>query len=187
MAPSSGSALALAATLRALDDDALERLIRERQIRRQGIRDYFDLAEALLDRTSIQSALSRLDRPTLALLAAAGELAGSTGAPTLEQLRAVLDTPAPETEQRVARAFAAGLLGRESGRVVPWDAVVEQLRAWPSFGLPSGTELRSAPAPAALEPVSDADARFIDRGAAERAYGTVGIIFELPFSFLRFV
>ncbi len=179
MAPSSGSALALAATLRALDDDALERLIRERQIGRQGIRDYFDLAEALLDRTSIQSALSRLDRPTLALLAAAGELAGSTGAPTLEQLRLTLDTPAPETEQRVARAFAAGLLGRESGRVVPWDAVVEQLRAWPSFGLPSGTELRSAPAPAALEPVSDADARFIDRGAAERAYGTVGIIFEL--------
>ena len=46
MAPSSGSALALAATLRALDDDALERLIRERQIRRQGIRDYFDNAVA---------------------------------------------------------------------------------------------------------------------------------------------
>ncbi|WP_294180012.1 helicase-associated domain-containing protein [uncultured Schumannella sp.] len=179
MAPSSGSALALAATLRALDDDALERLIRERQVKRQGIRDYFDLAEALLDRTSIQSALSRLDRPTLALLALAGELAGDTGAPTLDRLSSTLGSNAADTEERVERAFAAGLLGRESGRIVPWDAVVEQLRSWPSFGLPSGAELRRIPAPAALEPVSDADARFVDRGAAERAFSTVSTVFEI--------
>ena len=60
MPASSGSALALAARLRALDDDALARLVTERRVRQKGIRDFFDLAEALLDRASVQSALQRL-------------------------------------------------------------------------------------------------------------------------------
>ncbi|MDP9027763.1 MAG: hypothetical protein M3N46_09445, partial [Actinomycetota bacterium] len=75
MPASSGSALALAARLRALDDHALSQLVTDRGIRQQGIRDFFDLAEALLDRGNVQAALQRLDRPTLALLAVAGDLA----------------------------------------------------------------------------------------------------------------
>ena len=47
--PSSGSVLALAARLRSLDDEALARLVSARGIREHGIRDFFDLAEALLD------------------------------------------------------------------------------------------------------------------------------------------
>ncbi|MGN6326274.1 hypothetical protein [Pseudolysinimonas sp.] len=41
----SGSALGLAARLRALDDDALARLIAARGVRANGIDDFFDLAE----------------------------------------------------------------------------------------------------------------------------------------------
>jgi len=179
MAAASGSALALAARLRALDDDALERLVRERELRRPGIRDYFDLAEALLDGASIQAALGRLDRPTLALLVVAGELAATSGAPTEEQLAATLGVDADELSRRARHALELGLMGSESGRLLPWDAVVEQLRAWPSFGLPGARELVTAPPPPALEPVSEADARFVDRGAAERAFASVTAVAEL--------
>ncbi|MEO5535691.1 MAG: helicase-associated domain-containing protein [Pseudolysinimonas sp.] len=174
----SGSALALAARLRALDDGALARLVTQRLVRESGIRDFFDLAEALLDRSSIQAALERLDRGTLALLAVAGELAESAGAPTAEQLSARLDLPVADVRERIATALDAGLLGTESGRYAPWDAVVEQLRAWPAFGLPAGRDLVDGSPPAVLEPVSEADVRFIDRGAGDRAFGTLGAVTE---------
>lgn len=174
----SGSALALAARLRALDDDALARLVTQRQVRDAGIRDFFDLAEALLDRTSVQGALERLDRGILALLAVAGELAETSGAPTAEHLSARLDVPIADVRERLAIALDAGLLGAESGRYAPWDAVVEQLRAWPAFGLPASRDLETSSPPTLLEPVSDADVRFIDRGAGDRAFGTLGAVTE---------
>jgi len=179
MPASTGSALALAGRLRALDDDALARLVTERGVRQQGIRDFFDLAEALLDRTSVQAALQRLDRPTLALIAVAGELAATAGAPTAAQLAAALDATPAEVEERTSVALAAGLLGEESGHFAPWDAVVDQLSAWPAFGLPSRAELVSGTPPAALEPVSESDARFVDRGAGDRAFGTLTAVTEL--------
>jgi hypothetical protein len=147
-------------------------------VREGGIRDFFDLAEALLDRTSVQSALERLDRGTLALLAVAGELAESSGAPTAEQLGARLELPIADVRERIGIALDAGLLGTESGRYAPWDAVVEQLRAWPAFGLPAGRDLESSSPPAVLELVSEADVRFIDRGAGDRAFGTLGAVTE---------
>ena len=179
MPASSGSALALAARLRALDDHALSRLVTDRGVRQQGIRDFFDLAEALLDRGSVQAALQKLDRPTLAMLAVAGELASTGGAPTTAQLASALTATSEEIAARTRIAVNAGLLGEESGHFAPWDAVVEQLAAWPAFGLPSRAELVSAAPPAALEPVSDADARFVDRGAGDRAFGTLTAVTEL--------
>ena len=118
-----------------------------RGVRQQGIRDFFDLAEALLDRASVQAALQRLDRPTLAMIAVAGELASTTGAPTSTQLATALDATHDEIGERVAVALAVGLLGEESGHLAPWDAVVEQLASWPAFGLPSRAELVSGQAP----------------------------------------
>lgn len=175
----SGSALALAARLRSLDDDALARLLTRRAVRDAGIRDFFDLAEALLDRGSVQAALEQLERGTLAVLAVAGELAEQTGAPTAEQLAARLGLGVADVRERIAVAVDAGLLGAESGRYAPWDAVVEQLRAWPAFGLPTGRELVDTSPPPVLEPVSEADVRFIDRGAGDRAFGTLGAVTEI--------
>ncbi|CAN5376215.1 hypothetical protein BH11ACT3_BH11ACT3_23000 [soil metagenome] len=184
MAATSGSALALAARLRALDDAALARLVTAREVRDSRIRDFFDLAEALLDRGSVQAALQRLDRGTLALLAVSGQLSGTTGAPTAAQLADALSTgamtvDAAEVTRRAAAAAEAGLLAEESGRFAPWDAVVEQLQAWPAFGLPSADSLVSDPPPPVLEPVSETDARFVDRGAGDRAFGTLTSISEL--------
>ncbi|MFW8745786.1 hypothetical protein, partial [Mesorhizobium japonicum] len=105
MPASSGSALGLAARLRALDDAALAALVAARGVRAHGIDDFFDLAEALLDRGSVQAALQRLDRPVLALLATAGELAASEGAPTASRLAQELGATPEEVE---ARAQVAG-------------------------------------------------------------------------------
>lgn len=174
----SGSALALAARLRALDDAALARLVTQRSVRDSGIRDFFDLAEALLDRSSVQAALERLDRGTLALLAVAGELAEQSGAPTAEQLAGRLEVPIGDVRERIGIALDAGLLGAESGRYAPWDAVVEQLRAWPAFGLPASRDLESGGPPAVLQPVAETEMRFIDRGAGDRAFGTLGAVTE---------
>jgi Helicase conserved C-terminal domain len=182
MGATSGSVLALAARLRGSDDEALARLVAARGIREHGIRDFFDLAEALLDRTSVQSALERLDRGTLALLATAGELSASSGAPTAGDLAARLDVDATEVARRASIAQEAGLLAEESGRYAPWDAVTEQLNAWPSFGLPTAPDLVGARAPAALEAVSESDARFVDRGAGDRAFATLSAVTELLYS-----
>jgi len=182
MAATSGSVLALAARLRSLDDDALTRLVASRGIREHGIRDFFDLAEALLDRTSVQSALERLDRGALALLATAGELASTSGAPTAAELAARLGVDAAEIARRASGALAAGLLAEESGRFAPWDAVTEQLQAWPSFGLPTAPDLVGALPPAALEAVSESDARFVDRGAGDRAFATLSAVTELLYA-----
>lgn len=173
MAATSGSVLALAARLRGLDDDALTRLITARGVREHGIRDFFDLAEALLDRVSVQAALERLDRGTLALLA------NSTDAPTIAELSTRLGVDAAEVGRRAETALEAGLLAEESGRLAPWDAVTEQLAAWPAFGLPTAPDLVDAPPPAALEAVSEADARFVDRGAGDRAFATLAAVTEL--------
>lgn len=176
---SNGSVLALAARLRGLDDDALARLVTARGVREHGIRDFFDLAEALLDRVSVQAALERLDRGTLALLATAGRLAGTASAPTAADLAAELGVDAAEVARRSSIAIEAGLLAEESGRYAPWDAVVEQLEAWPAFGLPAAPDLVGAPPPAALEPVTASDARFVDRGASDRAFATLSAVTEL--------
>lgn len=175
----SSSTLALAAALRGRTDDELEEMLRVRAIRTVGIADWFDLAEALLDRASIQRALERLDRPTLALLAAAGELAGASATATAAELaRLTGSDDVDEVRERADRGVALGLLGSESGRYAPWDAVVEQLRSWPSFGLPDADELIWTPPPAALVPVGDANRTAVDRAAGERAFATTGRVTE---------
>ncbi len=173
MPSSSTSALSLAARLRATDDTELERLLDARRIRDKRIEDFFDLADALLDRASVQHALSRLDRHTLAVLAAAPRPS------TVQEIlrRAVLVSDASEPP-RVARSLALLDLDDE-GVVSVYDAVTEQLDAWPSLALPSPAELLEEPPPPALEAVADADARFLDRAASERAFATTTAVGEL--------
>ncbi|GAB3410210.1 hypothetical protein GCM10027515_30270 [Schumannella luteola] len=179
MPAASSSALALAARLRALDDDALLRLLREREVRSAGLRDWFDLAEALLDRPSVQRALEGLDRHALAVLAGAAELSAAGRAPTVEQLAERIGSASTEVRRRAAVLAELGLAAVESDRVAPWDGVAEQLAAWPSFDLPSADELIWTPAPGALVPVSDADRDAVDRLAGERAFAATGRVTEL--------
>ncbi|TFC14259.1 hypothetical protein E3O19_11415 [Cryobacterium algoritolerans] len=183
--------LMLASRLRALDDAALRRTLEIRAVSATGIRDFFDLAETLLEPDAVQRALVQLDRATVAVLAVAGQLSIVTDPdsappePTLaelaERLSELAGSPVPETDVSSRAAVLDSLmLGRLfDTRFRPYDAVAAQLLVWPSLGLPTATELAAAPAPSALASVSATDTRFTDRLAAERAFAAVSSIAEL--------
>ncbi|MFM9918858.1 helicase-associated domain-containing protein [Lacisediminihabitans sp. H27-G8] len=177
--------LSLATRLRAMDDTALAATLRAREISPSGIKDFFDLAEAFLDRASVQQILMRLDRETLAVLAAIGQLTEETGPPTATDIAARLsalsgrEVSAESISDRVSGATALLLVEAESHRFAAYGSVRDQLRSWPAFGLPSLADLASTNAPAALEPVPDVDRRFIDRLGAERAFAAITAITEL--------
>jgi hypothetical protein len=177
--------LSLATRLRAMSDAELTAAMRAREVGVGGIKDFFDLAEAFLDRASIQQMLTRLDRETLAVLAAIGQLTEETGPPTaadvahrLAALSGGARSPASIAE-RAATATGLLLLEAESHRFAAYESVRDQLRSWPAFGLPSLGDLTVVTAPAALEPVPDVDHRFIDRLGAERAFAAITAITEL--------
>ena len=177
----SSSPLALAASLRALDDDALTALVRARPVREAGIRDVFDLAEALLDPASIQAALAHLDRTSLGVLAAA-TLASAPA--ELEAVAARMRRPAAELRPVVGSLVALALLV-DDGRITVPDAVAEVLRGWPAEGLPSPAELIDEAPPAALEALDRDDRAAADRLAGERAFATVVAVGELVSSLER--
>ncbi|MCI4656674.1 helicase-associated domain-containing protein [Cryobacterium zhongshanensis] len=192
--------LTLASRLRALDDAALRRTIEIRAISAHGIRDFFDLAEALLNPTAVQAALSRLDRSTLAVLAITATEApaeptdsATSSTPTsttggslgLDALATRLTELGGVTVTRADVAARAAVLDElmlahlsDDGLRV-YAAVAEHLATWPDLGLPSALELASIPAPSALATVIATDSRFTDRLAAERAFSAVSSIAEL--------
>jgi hypothetical protein len=183
--------LKLATRLRAMDDAALRHAIERRNVPTAGIRDFFDLAENLLDPESIQGALSHLDRSTIAVLAISGELAaaqteraGGEGctfaaiSARLSQLTGEQVSPQYVAE-RATILDSLLLIAVDNERLHCYEAVTDHLRRWPEQGLPSATDLATASAPAPLAPVSDTDSRFTDRLAAERAFGAVSSVAEL--------
>lgn len=177
--------LSLATRLRAMTDAELARSIRAREISAHGIKDFFDLAEAFLDRASIQQALTRLDRQGLAVLAAIAQLADEGRMPTAADVAGRLEAVAGESPavaviaERAAAAMELLLLDPASGHYAAYENVRDQLRSWPAFGLPGLTELARAAPPAALEPVPDTEQRFVDRLAADRAFAATTAVTEL--------
>ena len=181
MTASSDTALAFAGHLRSLSDPELVALLGARELRESGIKDFFDLADALLDPASIQQALSRLDRPTLAVIATVGELGSTTStdaAAHLKQAGADASAIAALPDHLTAAVHLALAIEVAGTFTIP-AAVVEQLREWPDLDLPSRQELIADPPPTPLAPVSQVDARFTDTVAAERAFGTTTAIVEL--------
>lgn len=178
----SSSALALAASLRALPDDALTALLHARPVAGTGIRDVFDLAEALLEPASIQAALAHLDRTHLALLAAA---VLAPAAPDAAAVAARMARPESELAPVVERLVGLALLRSDDGRLVVPDTVEEVLRGWPARSLPSPEQLLDETPPMTLVPVGGADRASADRAASERAFATVTAVGELVESLER--
>ena len=148
----------LAARLRAMPDDALERLVLARRLPTAvfgetgplRISDFFDLAEALRTDDAVDAAIEHLPRATL--------LALRDGTGDVEAL---------------APAVTLGLAD-DDGRVD--DAVRARLAAHPDLvGLPGGA---AHPRPAAPDPqaVDDATARTV---GAEHAFATMTVLAEL--------
>lgn len=115
MPPTKRTALALAAQLRGMGDEPLIALLRTREIRDSGIKDFFDLADRLLDGANIQLALSKLDRHALLSLTS-----GHADAAILAELALAVD----------GRAY---------------DAVAEHLATWPPALLEAAEPAALAP------------------------------------------
>jgi hypothetical protein len=168
-----------------MDDTCLAVTVRARDIHPAGIKDFFDLAEAFLDRASVQQILTRLDRETLAVLSVIAQLTAETGAPTAAEVAARLsvlsarEVSMASISDRISAAAALTLLEVESNRFTAYGSVHDQLNSWPVFGLPSLAELTEASAPAAVGTLPDVDQRFIDRVGAERAFAAITAITQL--------
>ena len=178
MPAANDAALLLSEQLRSLPDGELADVLNAREIRAAGIRDFFDLAEALLDPDSIQHALGRLDRPTLATLAAISDLGSASEADAAAHL-AALGAPASALSVHLADAVHLGLATVVRATYVVPPSVSAALEAWPNDGLPGLEQLTSTPAPAALAPVSTAHAISTDQVAAEHAFTTTTSVAEL--------
>src|SRR5690554_6585597 len=171
--------LSLATRLRLMDDGPLITALRARSFATSGISDFFDLAEVLLESTSVQQALSRLDRHTLAALATAGELGSADAAAPVAEIASALNTPAPDLSRRLARADTLLLAELTDDTALVYDVVTEQLRSWPVFGLPSREELTGDSDGHPPAPVADSERHAIDRLATERAFSAITVITAL--------
>lgn len=175
--------LALAARLRTMPDDELIAALHARPVRRAGVSDYFDLAEALLDPDSVQRALAPLDRTGLAVLTVLGRAGEARAAEWIaEQLRGHPATSGVDAARVSTAVRALGdllLVHPADGAAAPYDAVTARLDAWPQNGLPRADALLGSapPTPPAATP-GDA-AVSIDRLASERAFEAVAAVSEL--------
>jgi hypothetical protein len=171
--------LSLATRLRSLDDHELVDALRTRTFATAGVKDFFDLSEALLETTSVQQALSRLDRHTLAAVATAGEQATADAAAQVTAIASALGIPAAHVARRLSRASDLLLAELTDDHVQVYDIVVEQLHSWPVFGLPSRAELVGDTDGHPPAPVADTERHAIDRLAAERAFSAITVVTAL--------
>jgi hypothetical protein len=174
---SSTSTLSLAGRLRDLGDDDLIALLTLREVRDVRVRDFFDLADALLESTSIQRALAGLDRMTLAALASVSA-DGATTDEVAAKVAPLVSTPAA-VEARLETAHSLALLDRDDARWLSYSPVLDQFAIWKAIGLPDAATLVSGPAPATLTPVNSADARFVDHAAGEHAFNATNAVAAL--------
>ena len=173
------AALALAAQLRELTDAELGALLGAREIRGSSVKDFFDLADALLDPESIQHALGRLDRSTLITLGALSAADGALWAEDAAAAVAELGADPAAVVAHLADGVRLAIVARADERYAVPSSVSQQLRMWPTLGLPSLLELASTPAPAALVPVSQTEVAFTDAVCAEHAFATSTAIAEM--------
>ncbi|MDM4763733.1 helicase-associated domain-containing protein [Galbitalea sp. SE-J8] len=185
--PSGGSALALASSLRALDDERLATLIRTREVREHGVGDWFDLAERLLERSSVQHAVARLDRRALLALVGLCTLVTPGTALPLAEVERYVDERTAETddgfpltvEARVDRLVGLGFAARtDAGDVLTFDAVCEVVTDPKGLGLRDADTL-GAPPPPQLDAGGRPSQQRVDAAAAEQAFAIATTVVEL--------
>lgn len=166
----------LAAVLRDTSDDDLVQGLELRNIAGSGIRDFFDLAAALLAEESLHRCLTRLDRRSLAALAHLSE----TPVPA-EQLLSAHDLE-PGELRRLHDLF---LVHPAPDGVEAWSDVGRHLASWPALGLPDPRGETAAAAAPDPEPTGAADPHAVDSLAAERAFTAAVTVSELLYDLER--
>ncbi|HEY9477230.1 MAG TPA: helicase-associated domain-containing protein [Microbacteriaceae bacterium] len=167
----------------------LHRAMVGRGIPASGIGDFFDLAEAFLETSSVQQALTRLDRASLAVIAAVGRItdpeSGNRTRVTVAEVTEHLSTypnsgwDAKLLARRAEHAAALLLLDSDSHGLSSYSSIDELLRSWPALGLPSLEDLTAELPPAIPRGEADADSSAVDRLAAERAFTATTATAEL--------
>ncbi|WP_382303896.1 helicase-associated domain-containing protein [Herbiconiux sp. UC225_62] len=170
--------LPLARRLSALDDDALTALLVIRHVGARDVRDFFDLADALLDPASIRQALRPLDRATIEALAdstSAETDAPGTGAEALIDLglaESAPDAPRGFRAYSAVAEVAATVLAEAASRE-PFLSSTTPQESSPDAGSPDASPAESTGAAPAI-PAPSADAL-----ASERAFIALSAISEL--------
>jgi len=167
--------LALATRLSSMTDAELVDTLGRREFSTSGVDDFFDLAGALLSHSSAQAALSRLDRGSLAALATVADLPDVTVTTIARALGVEPDAVTARLRDPVSMLLAEV----HDERVTVYASVLEQLRAWPAFGLPSAAELVAAVEREPPAPVAESELHAIDRLAAERAFTATATVTTL--------
>lgn len=170
----------LAATLRAATTDDLVRGLNLRNIATNGnflngLRDFFDLADALLAADSLQHCLTRLDRRSLAALVDLSEERMPA-----DDIRAAHD-PNDHDAAVLENLRDLLLLHDTPDGVTLWPEVASQLAAWPTLGLPDPREDTPEPGPDAAGLIKQAS----DALAAEHAFTATTAMAELLFDLER--
>lgn len=178
MATISDAALLLAAQLRALDDSQLLQLLRSRVVRNNSVSDFFDLADALQQTTSLERVLRTLDRPTLATMAVVADTTSLTAEDVAAALGRFGSDPVA-VKARLDRLVELALLIFRGGRYSAPDGVTDHLAGWPFDDLPSTGALLDTAPPSTLTSVEPSERASLDRIASENAFATTNEVTEL--------
>ncbi len=181
--------LSLATRLRTMSDAQLHRAVTEREIRAIGIHDLFDLAEAFLERTAVQRALTRLDRTTLAVIGAVGRITAdgseAAGHASVEDVISHLSGysdrawDAAVIARRAEHAAAMLLLEPRGHGYASYSSIDEHFDDTSNALIPSLEDLAAPLPPTVAGRVPRGDQGAIDRLAAERAYSATTATAEL--------
>ncbi|WP_400995845.1 helicase-associated domain-containing protein [Agromyces sp. GXQ0307] len=179
--------LVLAASLRAIPRERLAAALAARELDHSSVRDLFDLAEALTATDSIDHAVDRLERPSLAVLAAAAATSDDAGWTDLDRLADELrrlgsddlaDALVRDPGAVLDRLEARLLLLSDGTRIHVPTEIVARLDSRLDDDLPS-LESLAAHAPPVAVPGERPDTGLLDRRAAETAHSTVAATAEL--------
>jgi hypothetical protein len=174
--PASGdAALALSDQLRSRSDHDLAALLRAREVGAAGIRDFFDLADALLAADSVRAALARLPRQALIATGLVAQLGAATRADAAAHASS---RGATWSEPAADRAVELALMLDRDGVLSTPRQVAAELAEWPRRGGPDLDELIGRAAPPVLTPVGG-DLTAVDRAGAERAFSTTAAVAEV--------
>ena len=172
------SALDLAGVLRSSAPDDLVRLLSARLLRASSVNDAFDLADTLLDPSSVRDALSHLDRTELLVLHAA-RTPGDLDA-LVARIDAVFDIGRGAVAVAVDHLVELFLVVRQgdgpTASVSTLDGVGDRLDDDSAL---SPDRLGAEHPPVVLEAVADVDRDATDARSAERLYAVVIEVAEI--------
>ena len=169
--------LSLASILRDSSDEFLLNLTRQRGLQTANLRDFFDLADALLSTRQLQSAISSLSASELSALSKLRDSKTSNDEPV------DISTDARITAELIAKC----LIKREGDRLIAFEAVSEVMQQLFSEKQNKQTHLANRGVFKVLDstgledPTRTQDA--IDREAAVTAFETMQALTEIVFYF----